>query len=414
MKRKYCILIYLCVICFTCMGIMVFFEWENIDGYNNVKTRKSSFYCDGISETNDYLNDVPPHPNDYKNFANQYFRNLTYHGLNEKGTCGYIAIGMFLSYYDTFWDDNIIPENYDRVATIDGEYSYDRSPGIFDERSTNQSDYNNDFTYKSYMKSQTNSLHSYLISIGETLGYVGNSMNYSFGLEFEEVYNVLMKYGETNTAVNKDNFTYMYGYNANGDEKGNDQIRQKIIYYAKMGWPVIVGLQGYVTEKGSGSLARHVIVVYDYDEETDSLYGHFGWGAGYTHTNIYGAASSYTFTDTVGYIVGRFKNSHSHSNNYVVSSDETLCSCQLVTHEHMIEYKNANASSHTAYCYCGYSQVESHIFLPDGIGRFDICTKCKYRKKSDGGFVPIPGVSIVDEVEMMQNEMDQTQYIVAA
>lgn len=182
-----------------------------------------------------------------------------------------------------------------------------------------------------------------------------------------------------------------------------------------MGWPVIVGLQGYVTKKGSGSSARHVIVAYDYDEETDSLYGHFGWDAGYMHTNIYGVAVSYTFTDTVGYIVGRFKNSHSHSNNYVVSAHKTLCSCQLVTHEHMIQYKNKIANSHTAYCYCEYSQVESHTFLPEPSGRFDICTKCSYRKKSDGGLVPIPGeLSIDEEVEKMQKEMDQSEYIVAA
>ena len=97
-----------------------------------------------------------------------------------------------------------------------------------------------------------------------------------------------------------------------------------------------------------------------------------------------------------------------------MSAYQTLCACQLITHEHKLHYKDKLSNSHTEYCYCGYSQVESHTFLPDAIGKFDICTKCNYRKKSDGGFVPIPGVSIVDEVEMMQNEMDQTEYIVAA
>lgn len=51
---------------------------------------------------------------EYADFKTAYFDNLTYNfGANYKGSCGYVAIGMLLSYYDTYLDDSIITEAYD-------------------------------------------------------------------------------------------------------------------------------------------------------------------------------------------------------------------------------------------------------------------------------------------------------------
>ena len=50
-----------------------------------------------------------------KNFTTYYFSQLTANfGENYVGTCSYVATAMLLSYYDTYWDDNIIPEIYDK------------------------------------------------------------------------------------------------------------------------------------------------------------------------------------------------------------------------------------------------------------------------------------------------------------
>lgn len=52
--------------------------------------------------------------------------------MNYKGSCGYVAIGMILSYYDTFLDDSIIPEQYDMVSNgyDDNIILRRNSPGI--------------------------------------------------------------------------------------------------------------------------------------------------------------------------------------------------------------------------------------------------------------------------------------------
>lgn len=47
-------------------------------------------------------------------YAPYYFSNLKHnYGYNVKGSCTYIAFNMLLSFYDTYWDDSYIPENYD-------------------------------------------------------------------------------------------------------------------------------------------------------------------------------------------------------------------------------------------------------------------------------------------------------------
>lgn len=45
----------------------------------------------------------------YDTYVKNYFAGLTQNfGANIKGSCGYVSLGMLLSYYDSFLDDNII------------------------------------------------------------------------------------------------------------------------------------------------------------------------------------------------------------------------------------------------------------------------------------------------------------------
>ena len=56
-------------------------------------------------------------PEIYETFAEAYFKNLKYnYGENVYGTCGYVAVGMLLSYYDTFHDNNIIPGDFITIS----------------------------------------------------------------------------------------------------------------------------------------------------------------------------------------------------------------------------------------------------------------------------------------------------------
>lgn len=68
-----------------------------------------------------------------------YYRHLDANKIsNSMGNCGYTAIGMLLSYFDTYWNDNFIEEKYEASVTevastelLDYSSSYE-SPGIKD------------------------------------------------------------------------------------------------------------------------------------------------------------------------------------------------------------------------------------------------------------------------------------------
>lgn len=46
-------------------------------------------------------------------YAPVYFSNLRSNfGTNRFGTCAFVAMGMLLSFYDTYWDDSIVPSAY--------------------------------------------------------------------------------------------------------------------------------------------------------------------------------------------------------------------------------------------------------------------------------------------------------------
>lgn len=63
-----------------------------------------------------------------------YFKNLTeYSPYNRFGTCSFVSLIQVLSYWDNFYDDNIIEEKYDRKAENQSPYLLDSeliSPGV--------------------------------------------------------------------------------------------------------------------------------------------------------------------------------------------------------------------------------------------------------------------------------------------
>ncbi len=69
-------------------------------------------------------------------YAPYYFSHLyENYGWNAKGSCTYIAFDMLLSFYDTYWDDTFIPENYDMPSTLEKNQLEDNvnSPGVYGE-----------------------------------------------------------------------------------------------------------------------------------------------------------------------------------------------------------------------------------------------------------------------------------------
>lgn len=190
---------------------------------------------------------------------------------------------------------------------------------------------------------------------------------------------------------------------------------QDIKTYVKLGHAVIVSIEG--TNNEDGKRAGHFIVAYDYDEDTDTLYGHYGYSYA-RHQSVLGTIDDCTYSYVKGYIVASpYGSEHVHSDNYELPSGQTVCACQLSSHEHRYKYEITNATEHRRYCYCGYSSYQIHRFSGT-VGRYVVCEKCNYRKLNDGGIIETPIESttpeILEDMERIKDEIGKNQYLTSA
>lgn len=64
-------------------------------------------------------------------YSTEYFSNLRDNfGYNDFGTCGHIAIEMVLTYYDTYWDDGVVPDNFEYCDSFSCELNEENEPII--------------------------------------------------------------------------------------------------------------------------------------------------------------------------------------------------------------------------------------------------------------------------------------------
>lgn len=252
------------------------------------------------------VNDKNVYLNDY--YAPTYFKNLnTNIGINTNNSCGYVATGMLLSFWDSYWDDNIIDERYDQNASSQFDY-FDYvadSPGIKVEPPSLA--FADAETYHSNLfKYSDTYFHFLLISMGDKL--YGTTKG-TYGMGYSN-YSKLFHY-----------YVYEYkGYITDEVEiiEESTNVRKKAIDLIKQGIPVKLGTDG------------HAVVAYDYDERTDSIYCHFGWDSRYTHVTI----ESMGYHSYNNLFAFNFKNKHNHAFNYDYKSSQGntghYCVCSSV------------------------------------------------------------------------------------
>ena len=305
-----------------------------------------------IQDYNTYLNN---------NYATYYFSQLKNNmGENQIGTCSYVAMSMLLSYYDTYWNDNVIPENYEQNqinfnASLDISYNTE-SPGIKSEKI--YVDYMSYDEYTNFAENETNKnnyFHIKLLDIGtKTLGK-------PYGVGAAGINDILQYYLYTIQGFTSSELEIEYIPTVTFKNK-----RQYIIDKVKDGIPIIVCALNLDSEPG------HTYIIYDYNEEEDELYCHAGWSHDEYIDQNSNTTSIYDYShipfshmkDTLlcGLISIDIKSGHSHSDNYVDSDGNTYCSCYFSCHdEHeCIYYNQYNEEYHTYACDC--NPIEENLF----------------------------------------------------
>jgi len=315
----------------------------------------------------------------YDNFMQAYFDRLTGNfGFNKKGSCSYIALSIVLSYYDSFLNDSIIAENYDRPGKglMHNTLLSGRSPGTMNdnyyEPELNEKGEEQDGAknYYNFLEEyEEKSLHAKLILIGnrhyKTYDFSNN--NTPCGTSFSDLIKIANKYLQTERAFNN-NEDYSIEYKSKG---GSDVIKEFIINRIDAGFPVIVsiGRDRRKDEEGKGKV-YHTCVAFAHDDD-GNIFLHTGWHGGKRIATI--NEIGYEFYDEAFTL--KFNMPHTHSDNYWVypngydSEPEKYCYCdkRIITYNHtehtyVLSCDKIDDNTHKAYCVCGESRVEQHDY----------------------------------------------------
>ena len=310
------------------------------------------------------------------NNATYYFYNLTQnYAKNYQGTCAYVATAMLLQYYDTMWDDNIIPSRFE-VESISTESIHyrtsspgirtDKIPGLTDDQAI-------ELTNSEYFDYVMNMSNSYFQPF--LFKYVYENFGHNYIDVISGSFASLNEYGRE--CLINDYLKNYIGYSPDsysieiiGSDGGGVEpeiLRQYVIQKVKQGIPVLVG--------GTVGVNGHACIAYDYDSSTDTIYLHWGVPFGSIPSPIT-AENDFIFRSATTL---QFYGQHNHTNNYQLVTNGNVtyyCGCHLVTHKHVAHtIETYDDEFHIENCFCGYSKRDFHT-CTGNFGRYENCTEC--------------------------------------
>ena len=319
-------------------------------------------------------------------YLRNYFNGLTENfGYNIMGTCGYVALGMLLSYYDSYLCDDIIPEEYDIPSTGSGYDIIGRnnSPGVLRDFITD-SDVKL-YTSCSTLSELTNT--DYYNILNNKYG----SNSFQFKLIDLAVKNELLKLDDDLVELFKI-YLQTRGFEEGVDYELNtykvfnmnlDKAKQYIKENVDEGRPL------FCCGHSASSAAAHAFVFFDYDDE-ENYYTHYGWGNS-IHTDQFDR-----FGGCLRFMTVDFKFEHTHSYNYMVGN-KAYCYCdeEIETyHNHNYTYVGVNKTNHRASCNCGKSYLTLHYIVGSTSGRYAKCGGCGMTLDlNDGPYIGVMSLS---------------------
>ena len=202
------------------------YEFEEFDDdYFVLTPERQQAYIDGV------LNAVYiPTITHYDNYMEIYYDNLTRNlGQNYKGSCGYVAIGMLLSYYDTYLNDDIIPEQYDVRGQGTGSnlINWQDSPGILKDEISNSKELSPTEYYNIIKEQSTYSLHAKLITLGHDRIYYNSLSKMPASTTFGMLISIMKAYLKSYRGYSNDQYTINYEYALIADE--DNDVRDFVI-----------------------------------------------------------------------------------------------------------------------------------------------------------------------------------------
>lgn len=207
--------------------------------------------------------------------SEERLRNVPERLTNVYGSCTYVAMGMLLSFYDSYWDDSFIPEAYDVTTEFQPIRQTDfdiipldtESPGVLFE----SNELVGNLSMNQYLDIVNQNSDTYfqfkLIQLAKQ--YFGNE---KFDTEAQPLG---MNYSELQSFLNY--YIHTFNQKSNSDVTINSAtgtsgtVRNFTVAKLLNGTPVLL------RAKNSDSDTGHAMIAYDYDSNTQEIYVHTGW-----------------------------------------------------------------------------------------------------------------------------------------
>lgn len=254
-----------------------------------------------------------------------FFENATtYQPVNKLGTCGYVSLIELLSFYDTFYNDSVIPEQYDRntKGSISFSDAVSTSPGVEPiKRSQYPCDKkpNYDATqYRGFCYDRKDfCFQSYLTVLNNKNEGTDNDTDFQYGIGSWNYQAMLDNvYGSGKVTVTD--------YGVDDTNFRQNLAKMAIKKVISMGGPVIVHIKDE-TDPNKDNWKYHSVVAYDYDD--NYIYANYGWGSGSTHQPLIGGVGDYDYKLIYRVAVLDFPMGRKHSNNYEINGKDFCAYC---------------------------------------------------------------------------------------
>ncbi len=326
-----------------------------------------------------------------------HFENLSYDWdstsvpENEEGSCTFVAMSMFFSFYDAYWHDDFVANSLEWDNGL-----YDSSNDRLIKTFNSNTEYNawNDYsgTYEEYLLDyQASFLHNYLISIGQTKGYVPNDDG-DYGLTLDQFVDMVETYiyQIRRFDINQVEVKYSTG--------NDDELFAIMENQIGLGYPVIYA--GFNTPEGTKmssdnsnaqqSRVGHAMIAYDIVEDNGTKDVKLFKGYNVPPMFTWVSGTEYDESNAVIWLEIKEGLPHECTNNYYdVHTDENICACDIYYNTHPVHSSNHSfilnsydSDTHYKQCNCGektdiyphdltYQDTDDTIHIVQ-------CTECSY------------------------------------
>ena len=313
-------------------------------------------------------------------------------------TCAYAAMSMLLSFYDSYWRDDIIDEAFDwkegsySSATDMLEYTFDARQETLKwaEWQLDKDNLAKDSFNAFSISYQGTFFESYLMSLGRTLGY-HNSSDEEFLVWGYQMVDLLEHYLYNKRSMNEEKIAvhiYRSFDLGNSREDMLDLAATKIA----AGSPVIYCGASINTQeikigtKAGDVVGAHAMIAYDVASNGDLLL-HTGWiNDEYTTSS----ATEYQYFNMIIWLeINEDNLPHVCTNNYLDTATNTnVCACNIYynTHpahaSHNYQYDEYDSNYHWEECYCGATNAKTGHSLSyintSSSKHYENCSDCAY------------------------------------